>query len=118
MAHAWIPQGKASNGIDIHKQATDAGMSAFRDGGEHSGYGGRGRICGASVESVAVVASVACVASVAVVASVGSMVSVPRDARGTRGAWKAYGFIRFDRMSCPFQSHHQEGAFLEGNVRQ
>ena len=51
-------------------QATDAGMSAFRDGGEHSGYGGRGRICGASVESVAVVASVACVASVAVVASV------------------------------------------------
>ena len=69
-------------------QATDAGMSAFRDGGEHSGYGGRGRICGASVESVAVVASV------------GSMVSVPRD------AWKAYGFIRFARMSCPFQSHH------------
>ena len=87
-------------------QATDAGMSAFRDGGEHSGYGGRGRICGASVESVAVVASV------------GSMVSVPRDEWGARDAWKAYGFIRFARMSCPFQSHHQEGAFLKGNVRQ
>ena len=66
-------------------QATDAGMSAFRDGGEHGAYGGRGRICGASVGSVA---------------------SVPRDARGARGAWKAYGFIRFARMSCPFQSHH------------
>ena len=51
-------------------QATDAGMSAFRDGGEHGTYGERGRIRGASVESVAVVASVACVASVAVVASV------------------------------------------------
>ena len=30
-------------------QATDAGMSAFRDGGEHGAYGERGRICGASV---------------------------------------------------------------------
>ena len=60
-------------------QATDAGMSAFRDGGEHSGYGGRGRICGASVGSVAVVASVACVASVAVVTS------VPRGLTGRTG---------------------------------
>ena len=70
---AWIPQGKASNGIDIYWQATDAGKSAFRDGGEfgeHGACGERGRICGASVGSVAVVASVACVASVAVVASV------------------------------------------------
>ena len=70
---AWIPQGKASNGIDIYWQATDAGKSAFRDDGEfgeHGAYGGRGRIRGASVGSVAVVASVACVASVAVVASV------------------------------------------------
>ena len=64
---AWIPQGKASNGIDIYWQATDAGKSAFRDDG---GCGEQGRIRGASVGSVAVVASVACVASVAVVASV------------------------------------------------
>ena len=70
---AWIPQGKASNGIDIYWQATDAAMSAFRDDGEcgeHGACGERGRIRGASVGSVAVVASVACVASVAVVASV------------------------------------------------
>ena len=49
------PQGKASNGIDIYWQATDAGMSASRDDGgcgEHGAYGaygGRGRIRGASV---------------------------------------------------------------------
>ena len=97
---AWTLQGKASNGIDIHWQATNAGMSAFRDDGGCGKHGGRGRICGASVGSVAVVASVACVASVAVVASVACVTSVPRDAWGSRDAWgawgarKAYGFIR------------------------
>ena len=93
---AWIPQGKASNGIDIYWQATDAGKSAFRDDGgcgehgacgEHGGCGERGRIRGASVGSVAVVASVACVASVAVVASVLRGAWGARDARahGTHG---------------------------------
>ena len=81
---AWIPQGKASNGIDIYWQATDAGKSAFRDDGA---CGERGRIRGASVGSVAVVASVACVASVAVVASVPWSAWGSRDARahGTHG---------------------------------
>ena len=108
---AWIPQGKASNGIDIYWQATDAGKSAFRDDGgcgEHGACGERGRIRGASVGSVAVVASVACVASVAVVAS------------ALRGAWdarKAYGFIRLALMSCPFQRLHQEGAIPEKKVK-
>ena len=111
---AWTLQGKASNGIDIHWQATNAGMSAFRDDGGCGKHGGRGRICGASVGSVAVVASVACVASVAVVASVacvtsvGSVASVPRGAWGAWGAWglrgawgarKAYGFIRLVLIS-------------------
>ena len=109
----WTLQGKASNGIDIHWQATNAGMSAFRDDGGCGKHGGRGRICGASVGSVAVVASVACVASVAVVASVACVTSVPRDAWGARDAWdawgarKAYGFIRLVLISCPFQRLHR-----------
>ena len=111
---AWIPQGKASNGIDIYWQATDAGKSAFRDDGgcgEHGACGERGRIRGASVWSVAVVASVACVASVAVVAS------ALRGAWGARDARKAYGFIRLILMSCPFQRLHQEGAIPEKKVK-
>lgn len=108
---AWIPQGKASNGIDIYWQATDAGKSAFRDDG---GCGERGRIRGASVGSVAVVASVACVASVAVVASVPWSAWGSRDARDAR---KAYGFIRLALMSCPFQRLHQEGAIPEKKVK-
>ena len=117
---AWIPQGKASNGIDIHWQATDAGKSAFRDDGgcgEHGACGERGRIRGASVGSVAVVASVACVASVAVVASVlrGCMGRTGRT--GLRDARKAYGSIRFILMSCPFQRLHQEGAIPEKKVK-
>ena len=123
---AWIPQGKASNGIDIYWQATDAGKSAFRDDGgcgEHGACGERGRIRGASVGSVAVVASVACVASVAVVASVlrGCMGRTGRT--GLRVAWgardtrKAYGFIRLALMSCPFQRLHQEGAIPEKKVK-
>ena len=114
---AWIPQGKASNGIDIYWQATDAGKSAFRDDG---GCGERGRIRGASVGSVAVVASVACVASVAVVASVlrGCMGRTGRTGLwGARGARKAYGFIRLALMSCPFQRLHQEGAIPEKKVK-
>ena len=114
---AWTPQGKASNGIDIYWQATDAGKSAFRDDG---GCGERGRIRGASVGSVAVVASVTCVASVAVVASVlrGCMGLTGRTGlRGARDARKAYGFIRLALMSCPFQRLHQEGAIPEKKVK-
>ncbi len=86
-------------------QATDAGMSAFRDGCEHGGYGGRGRIRGASVGSVAVVASVACVASVAVVASVACVASVavvtsvPRGLTGRTGLMGRMGLTgRMGRM--------------------
>ena len=135
---AWIPQGKASNGIDIYWQATDAGKSAFRDDGgcgEHGACGERGRIRGAYVGSVAVVASVACVASVAVVACVASVAVVASVAsvavvasvlrgcmgrtgsRNARDARKAYGFIRFILMSCPFQCLHQEGAIPEKKVK-
>ena len=117
---AWIPQGKASNGIDIYWQATDAGKSAFRDDGgcgEHGACGERGRIRGASVGSVAVVASVACVASVAVVASVLRGCMGRTGLRGARDARKAYGFIRLALMSCPFQRLHQEGAIPEKKVK-
>lgn len=104
---AWIPQGKASNGIDIYWQATDAAMSASRDDGEfdeHGAYGERGRIRGASVGSVAVVASVLR----------GCMGRTGRTgSRNARDARKAYGFIRLILMSCPFQRLHQEGAIPE-----
>ena len=86
----------------------------------------------ACVASVAVVASVACVASVAVVASVACVASVavvasvPRDAWGARDAWglwgardarKAYGFIRFILMSCPFQHLRQEEVIPKKNMK-